>query len=98
LGENYGSCLGVCRAAGTQSTNALPEGLSEALWPPVALESTVKKSSGEMIREALFAERKRIIELLESLKRAYYLSGDADRYQALLEAIATIERNTDGTR
>ena len=51
-----------------------------------------------MIREALFAERKRIIKLLESLKRSYYLSGDADRYQALLEAIATIERNTDGTR
>jgi hypothetical protein len=58
----------------------------------------MKASSGEMIREALFAERKRIIELLESLKRAYYLAGDADRYQALLEAIATIERNSDGSR
>lgn len=58
----------------------------------------MKASSGVMIAEALFAERKRIIDLLESLKRAYYLTGDAERYQALLEAIATIERNSDGSR
>lgn len=58
----------------------------------------MKPSSGEMIREALFAERKRIIDLLESLKRAYYLAGDGERYQALLEAIATIERNSNGSR
>jgi len=62
----------------------------------------VKKTSGELIREALenertalaADERKRIVRLLEALKRGYYLTGDVKAYQTVNETIATIERNS----
>lgn len=62
----------------------------------------MKKTSGELIREALenertalaADERKRIVRLLEALKRGYYLTGDVKAYQTVNETIATIERNS----
>ena len=54
----------------------------------------MKKPSGQLIQEALAAERKRIIRLLEALKRGYYLTGDVKGYQAINKSIATIERNS----
>ena len=62
----------------------------------------MKKSSGELIREAIehertalaADERKRIVRLLEALKRGYYLTGDVKAYQTVNETIATIERNS----
>ena len=62
----------------------------------------MKKTSGELIREALenerralaADERKRIVRLLEALKRGYYLAGDVKAYQVVNETIATIERNS----
>jgi hypothetical protein len=62
----------------------------------------MKKTSGELIRLALEAERtklaaderKRILRLLEDLARAFYLAQNVLGQQAIKEAIKTIERNS----
>jgi aromatic ring hydroxylase len=62
----------------------------------------MKPSSGQMIREALEAERTklaaeerlRILRLLEDLARAFYLAQNVLGQQAVKEAIKTIERNS----
>jgi len=62
----------------------------------------MKPSSGQMIREALEAERtklaaeerKRILRLLEDLARAFYSAQNVLGQQAIKEAIKTIERNS----
>jgi aromatic ring hydroxylase len=62
----------------------------------------MKPSSGQMIREALEAERTklaaeerlRILRLLEDLARAFYLAQNVLGQQAIKEAIKTIERNS----
>jgi aromatic ring hydroxylase len=62
----------------------------------------MKPSSGQMIREALEAERTklaaeerlRILRLLEDLARAFYLAQNVQAQQGIREAIKTIERNS----
>lgn len=60
----------------------------------------MKKTSGQLIQEAVEFERKkiaaeekkRITDLLAALARAYWLEQKVKEQQAVIEAIKTIER------